>query len=225
MTETSIEEKTIITSLDTLADYEEKRDNIEAEKKKLLDDVQTPQEIKEIIRAGQIANSKADNDLLRYIEELNKQANAELDKIQIPDEVKELLADIDRQRNKIRADISKKVADQTSITNNIKLQNATETQIQTQSVFDQLEQRRKDIEAEFSGFRKAVNENIDKLKNEIISAVKQIGYTVQGSKYMAVYVKGKKSWNAKRLDAYVEDNPGIKSCYDVGDPSISFRKV
>jgi len=177
------------------------------------------------------------------LEILRTKAHDKLNLIVIPEEIKAALAEIDRQRAEVTnalRDEEEKIKhklDALAVSANARInaledqaeaekENARlEVEAQTKQVYTDIAQRKADIEAEFAGDRQAVDANIEKLKAEIKDATKEIGYTVQGSAYQAVYVKGRKTWNTKRLDVYVSKHPELEECFDVGDPSITIRKV
>ena len=218
-----VEEKDIVAKLDQLAEFEANRDAIEEEKRKLLEEVKVPEEVEAIMAAGM---KQMDEVEIRYQPALKahrEQITADLAKVVIPDEIKEALAEIDKQRSRIQEFDALQTAAIREQINNDRLELQAKIQAQTHQVYADIAIRKAEIEIEFSGKKQAVAANIEKLKAEIKAGTKEIGYTVEGAHYQAIYVKGKKTWNAKRLDVYVEKNPEIKSCYDVGDPSITIR--
>jgi hypothetical protein len=106
------------------------------------------------------------------------------------------------------------------------------TQEQTQSVFDAVESRKRDIEAEFGDKLKQAQVLIDQLNAEIKSGVKELKFSVigehtdgHGKRRQAVFTKGKKTWKPDRLDAYTDTHPEIKDCYTVGDPSVAIKAI
>jgi hypothetical protein len=221
----SSKEVAIKVKLDQLAEYEAQRDMIEINKRALLDDVKIPEEVEAIMADGMKRMSEVENSFQPALKEHREKVQAQLALVVIPDEIKEALAEIDNNRRLIVEEDVKFMTDIRDEINSTRLALNADIQAQTHQVYAAIAQRKGDIEAEFSGSRQAVDANIEKLKEEIRVATKEIGYTVEGAAYQAIFVKGKKTWNAKRLDAYVEHNPEIKSCYDVGDPSITIRKV
>lgn len=61
----------------------------------------------------------------------------------------------------------------------------------------------------------------DEVKKEVVAA----GQTIKGSCLMAVYAKGRVSWDTKGLDGYVVAHPEVETFRKVGEPSVSIRKV
>ena len=214
----------IKTKLDQLAEFDNKRDVIEEEKRKLLDEVKVPAEVEAIMTDGMKRLNEVDNSFQPAMKAQREKVQAALALVVIPDEIKEALAEIDRQRNAILEDDVKFMADIRAQITNARLELEADVADGTRAVYADIAQRKADIEAEFAGSRQAVDANIEKLKAEIKTATKEIGYTVEGTHYQAIFVKGKKTWNQKKLDVYVERNPDLKTCYDVGDPSITIRK-
>ena len=218
-TEEYIKEK-----LDQLTEFESQRDLIEIKKRDLLDEVKIPAEVEAIMADGLKRINEVDNSFQPVMRAQREKVQAALALVVIPDEIKAQLAEIDKQRNLILEEDVKVMATIREQIDNARLELNAEVQAQTHQVYADVAQRKAEIEAEFAGSRRAVDENIEKLKAEIKAATKEIGYTVDGTNYQAIYVKGKKTWNSKRLDVYVERNPEIKSCYDVGEPSVTIRR-
>ena len=80
-----------------------------------------------------------------------------------------------------------------------------------------------DIEAEFDDKAQAVVSNIAALETEIKVAVVAHGETVKGSLLMAVWNKGRASWDDKALQCYMKAHPELADFRKQGDPSISIR--
>lgn len=80
-----------------------------------------------------------------------------------------------------------------------------------------------DIEAEFAGKLEAVDAKIAELEAQVKDAVVFEGETVKGEMLMAVYNKGRVSWDAKKLDALGTMIPQILSARKEGEPSVSIR--
>ena len=90
---------------------------------------------------------------------------------------------------------------------------------------EEVRQRMAEIEAEFSGKAEAVNENIAALEAEIKADVLTGGKTVKGATLMAVWSKGRVTWDAKSLDGFAVAHPEILYARKEGDPSVSIRKT
>lgn len=65
----------------------------------------------------------------------------------------------------------------------------------------------------------------DALTEEIKSETIAAGETVKGSLLMAVYSKGRVSWDTKALDGYCVAHPEVEQFRKVGEPSVSIRKI
>lgn len=61
------------------------------------------------------------------------------------------------------------------------------------------------------------------LESEIKAAVIALGETVKADGIMAVYNKGRESWDGKALSGYAAAHPEILVFRSVGDPSVSIR--
>jgi hypothetical protein len=82
-----------------------------------------------------------------------------------------------------------------------------------------------DIEAEYAGKAEVANQKASWLEDEIREEVGKVGSTVKGNFFMAVYAKGRVSWDPKSLDGYAVGHPEILSFRKEGQPSVSIRRV
>lgn len=82
-----------------------------------------------------------------------------------------------------------------------------------------------DIEAEFAEKVDTVSAKANELTAAIKDAVINSGATVKGSHLMAVYVKGRTSWDSKTLDGLALVIPSLLKARKEGDPSVSIRKI
>ena len=92
--------------------------------------------------------------------------------------------------------------------------------ILTQEIKDKIA----DIEAEYNNGSVFATE-IESLTNEVKQDVLTLGQTVKGSLLMAVWNKGRVSWDDKALEGFVINHPEILPFRTVGNPSVSIRKV
>jgi len=82
-----------------------------------------------------------------------------------------------------------------------------------------------EIEDEFSDKSGAVLEKIVDLEGSIKQDVITEGATVKGKYMMAVFSKGRVSWDTKALDGYAAGHPEIAQFRKEGAPSVSIRKA
>jgi hypothetical protein len=82
-----------------------------------------------------------------------------------------------------------------------------------------------DIEVEFAQKGEAVTANIATLEAEIKAAVLAEGATAKGDHLMAVFNKGRTSWDGKKLEGMMALIPQLAEARKVGEPTISFRKL
>ena len=82
-----------------------------------------------------------------------------------------------------------------------------------------------DIEYEFKEKSSAVDDNISKLTEEIKTDVLTAGQSVKGDNMMAVWSKGRISWDTKALDGVIAVHPELAKFRKEGDPSVSIRKI
>jgi hypothetical protein len=217
---TTIEEK-----LDQLAEFHSQKDSIELQKNSLLDEVKVPAEIEAIVSDGLHRVADVEDSFQEVIDALNTKVEEELKLIVIPDEVKSLLAEIDAKRkelNNLRSISMEKIQDRIEFR---KDEIRSEVDAQVKATFDSIEQRRREIEEEFSGKNEDVDKNIEALEKEIKEETKSIGSTVKGKHFMAVYNKGRVTWNTDKLDGMVSLIPQIKDARKEGEPSITLRHI
>lgn len=242
----NIEEK-----LDQLAEFYSQKDALELRKRELLNEIQVPAEIEQIVKNGMAMIAEIDKNLNAATSAASRITDELLAEVVIPQEYKDALAKLDQQRTEIMAkmqDVEKEKhaikdnqAEQQArmFENSLRLKNATQLQIeaQTRDVFDQINQRKQEIEIEFNGKADDAQANIEKLEAEIKAEVKKQAaeklatnpkskdLSVKGQFFHAVYVKARKTWIPVKLDDYVETHPDIKNCYTEGEPSITLRRI
>jgi len=81
-----------------------------------------------------------------------------------------------------------------------------------------------EIEAEFTDSIHAANVNIAGTKAAIKDGTLEVGSTVKGVDYMAVWARGRVTWDNKGLDGYMVAHPEIEAFRKEGKPSVSIRK-
>jgi hypothetical protein len=82
-----------------------------------------------------------------------------------------------------------------------------------------------EITAEFAPLRSAANEKIAVLEKEIKDEVLAAGETIKGARLMAVWSKGRTSWDTKKLEGLAMAIPQVLEAKTEGDPSVSIRKA
>ncbi len=80
------------------------------------------------------------------------------------------------------------------------------------------------LDAEFTPMRENLSEQGATLESEIKADVLSSGGTVKGAHLMAVWSKGRVSWDTKQLDGLMLAFPQLAQCRKEGDPSVSIRK-
>ena len=80
-----------------------------------------------------------------------------------------------------------------------------------------------EIELEFAPSFVEVDEKIGALTTEVKTAVLVERETVKGERLMAVWSKGRVSWNTAALEGYAKAYPEIADLRITGEPSVSIR--
>ena len=81
------------------------------------------------------------------------------------------------------------------------------------------------IDAEFNERQAEVGKQISELEAEIKLDVINLGSTVKGEFLMAVYNKGRITWDNKGLEGFMVAHPEIVAFRKEGDPSVTLRKI
>ena len=82
-----------------------------------------------------------------------------------------------------------------------------------------------DIAEEFADKTIAVDENIDRLREEIKQLVISDQKSIKGTFLQAVYNNGKITWDNKELEKHMQAHPEIVSYRKVGKPFVSIRNI
>ena len=88
---------------------------------------------------------------------------------------------------------------------------------------EEIKNQLRDIDARFDPITEKFNTTIDAIEADVKQMVLNIGSTVKGV-YMAVYNRGRVSWNTKALDGYAAAHPEIEQFKKTGNPSVSIRR-
>lgn len=89
----------------------------------------------------------------------------------------------------------------------------------------EIKQALADIDAEFAEKAMQVDANIDYLTGLVKTGVLDAGATVKGNHLQAVYMKGRTSWDSKKLEGLAIAIPAVLEARTIGEPSVSIRKV
>jgi hypothetical protein len=89
----------------------------------------------------------------------------------------------------------------------------------------EIKKRLNEIEIEFMGKSDAANKNAAELEAQIKEAVLGLRETVRGESLMAVFAKGRVSWDIKKLDGYLIEHPELTPLRTQGASSVAIREV
>jgi len=237
--------------LDILAEYYSQRDALELRKHELLNEIQVPAEIEQIVSEGVRLTQEIEIRSRARIAAYNKKIDDEVAAVKIPDELKAALAEIDKQREELMARFSdfekqrQEIANQKHSNEAVEVEEnqaqydkiKTEVESKTKKVYADIATRKNEIEIEFSGKADDVGKNIEKLEAEIKSDMKRHAaekletdpktkdLSVKGKYLHAIYVRGRVTWNTDKMDAWLIDHPFLKEARKEGEPSITLRKI
>ncbi len=159
--------------LDILAEYYSQKDVLEFRKRELLNEIQVPAEIEQIVKDGMKIAQDIDAKMRARIADYNKAIDAELEAVKIPDELKKALdelrtkeailmskfADVEKQRQEIAAQKRHNEAAEIEATKAQRIQLEEEVNAKTAKVYADIANRKNEIEIEFSGKADDADEN------------------------------------------------------------------
>jgi len=82
-----------------------------------------------------------------------------------------------------------------------------------------------ELNAEYNPMVETVQAELAEVKAEIERLVLEADATWKGTRYMAVWNKGRESWDGKALDGFAMAHPEILQAKKIGNPTVSFRQV
>ena len=82
-----------------------------------------------------------------------------------------------------------------------------------------------DVDLEYAPKKDAVDEKISSLEAQAKQAILEAGETIKGGALQAVYVKGRVSWDTKKLDGLMIVIPELAQARKQGDPTVTIRKI
>ena len=94
-----------------------------------------------------------------------------------------------------------------------------------QMIIDNAMAEFKDVLDEYDSRLNSVSGRIAELEAEIKQDVLHTGSTIKGVFIMAVYNKGRITWDNKGLEGFMVAHPEIVAFRKEGDPSVTLRKI
>ena len=82
-----------------------------------------------------------------------------------------------------------------------------------------------ELDAEFAPKIKAASDNAAEIETQIKADVLAAGETIRGKSLMAVWAKGRVSWDTPALDKYLKAHPELEILRKEGEPSVSIREI
>lgn len=100
-----------------------------------------------------------------------------------------------------------------------------QAELKEKLVPDEVRKAIEELNAEYSPMIEAVQTELAETKAAIEKQVLEVTATWKGSRYMAVWNKGRESWDGKALDGFAMAHPEILQAKKTGSPTVSFRQV
>ena len=230
---------TIQDKLDLLAEFYSQKDALELRKRELLNEIQVPAEIEQIVKDGLVMAQRIELDMRVRVAAYDKTIDAELAGVSIPAELKSALAELDAQRAELMAKFAdverqrqevaaQKRSNEAMEFEHLKADRAQledEIRAKTAKVYADIASRKTEIEIEFGGKANDADENIKKLEAEIKAEVKDGKKSVKGNFFHAIYMSGRITWNTDKMEAWLVDHPFLKDARKEGEPSITLRRI
>jgi hypothetical protein len=82
-----------------------------------------------------------------------------------------------------------------------------------------------EVEAEFKQQEEIIIKSIDSLESEIKADTAKFGSTVRSSGFMAVWSKGRITWDTKGLTSFAGSHPEVLEYKREGNPIVSVRRL
>lgn len=89
----------------------------------------------------------------------------------------------------------------------------------------EIRERLAGVASKYEPLISAVQEQIEQLEEQAKLAVLEAGETVKGGALQAVWVKGRVTWDTKKLDGLTILLPELNQARKVGDPTVTIRKI
>lgn len=98
-------------------------------------------------------------------------------------------------------------------------------QARDDAIPDEVEAALADIDAEFFPKRDAIDAKISALEEQVKAAVIEGGQTIKAGALMAMYMKGRVSWDNKKLEGMMALIPDLAKARSEGKPTVQIRTV
>lgn len=89
----------------------------------------------------------------------------------------------------------------------------------------EIRERLAEVAAKYEPLISAVQVQIAQLEEQAKLAVLEAGETVKGGALQAVWVKGRVTWDTKKLDGLTIVLPELNQARKVGEPTVTIRKI
>lgn len=98
-------------------------------------------------------------------------------------------------------------------------------QARDDAIPDEVQAALADIDAEFLPKKDAIDAKIAELEEQVKAAVIEGGQTVKAGALMAMYMKGRVSWDNKKLEGMMALIPDLAKARSEGKPTVQIRTV
>jgi hypothetical protein len=98
-------------------------------------------------------------------------------------------------------------------------------QARDNAIPDEVQAALADIDVEFLPKKDAIEEKIAELEEQVKAAVIEGGQTVKVGALMAMYMRGRVSWDNKKLEGMMALIPDLAKARNEGKPTVQIRTV
>ena len=94
-----------------------------------------------------------------------------------------------------------------------------------QAIPEEVQKQLEEIKAEYQPMIEQVQAALAYTKERIEQQVLDATTTWKGTRYMAVWNKGRETWDGHALDGFAMAHPEILQAKKIGNPTVTFRQV
>lgn len=81
------------------------------------------------------------------------------------------------------------------------------------------------IDAEFGEQVEAINETLAIIEAEVKAGVVALGSTVKSGRFMAMYNRGRVTWDTKKMEGFAIAHPELAALRKEGEPFVTIKRV
>lgn len=119
-------------------------------------------------------------------------------------------------------DLIEKYAD---LVERLDMLNSNMAELLQKAVTPEVKKAQEEITAEYQPMIEQVQTALAETREKIEALILETSETWKGTRYMAVWNKGRETWEGKLLDGFAMSHPEILQAKKFGKPTVTFRQV